>query len=653
MDKKVTAALLLALITCLAISLYFVIYRSNEDGIPWGTGGRDRTPPMIERITRLRGGGEEWSRLELDLQTGWHLSRAPDAIPTLVNLPDRHEMDKTAVPPPTPIPRKRAIYRTRFSLVGLPDRASCARIQVAGAVSGAKVSLNGQSLGKSEHPDLPFHVDATRALKRQGPNLLELDLVDWKALKVPGLLLPVGSAPKYGPMELHYLLRRAELKGPVRLQLSGTPRIEKIRISPSVSRRTVRVDATLASCSGERVPARVRFQIFSPEGKPGPAQEEAVTVGPSGVTLKAELPGAGLTPWGTPPHGFNILYTLVATVSSRSRVVDQTAERFGYREVRAGTKGLLLNGKRLFLSAKRFGLQQNNYGELKELLSVTSFHGINAWALHQGATQHEPFDLADELGGYHVPGLVCIGGLNPEFHKWPARSRAWLTSYFDAWSDTMHNHPSLLIWGQESLKKIHSRVKKLRFDRPALDIDIRGLQGTYGELMKIKQRLNRGEAPETRPGSPLPTAFTSNLLWIQEIHRAEGGEDIASLLGDFPRTVGISLSLYNEEVTPAWSQELLYNGSSLPWSQSALGVLPDLQITAIDQGTYLVRRWPAAVHHLSGIALEAGEQGRLAMGGPGEVTLIKNTGSGPQRRQAVTIKYAPPSKGRPVLKTAF
>lgn len=643
MNKKAIAVLSLVLLAGSAIAIHFLSDRSGQDG----------DPPTIERITKLLVGGEAWARLELDLQTNWHLSSAPDAISTPVNLPEVDYSVPSADPLSTPEPRKRAIYRTMFTLQDLPDRASCARIQVTGAKSGATVSLNGQSLGKSEYPDLTFHVEASRALKRRRPNLLELDLVDWDALKVQDVFRPVDSRPDIGPLGLHYLFRRAELMGPIRLQLSGNPRIEKVRISPSVSRQTVGVDTTLASCTGERVPAKVRFQIFTPEGKAGPAKEHAVTVEPSGTKLKAELPGGDLKPWGTPPHGSSVLYTLVTTVFRGSKVVDQTAERFGYREVRSGAEGLLLNGKRLFIVANRNPPLHNSYQDYSKMLSAFRFHGFNGWAYHQGATQHEPFDLADELGGYQVPGLVCIGGLSRKFDKWPARTRTWFRSYFRAWIDTFHRHPSILLWGQETIHKLYAGPIKIELDRPAVDIDMKGVQGTVDELIKMKQELARDKQPKAAAPSSQGKKRPSQVLWIKEVHQEGGSEETAEMLKDFPKMGGISLSYKNPKITRAWSQELLYNGHPMAQPRQLPGVLPELRITASDEGTYLVRRWPVADRCLSGVALEAGERGRLTMGGSGEVALIKNRASGPQKRKIVTIERTPPKKGRPVLKAEF
>jgi beta-glucuronidase len=145
------------------------------------------------------------------------------------------------------------------------------------------------------------------------------------------------------------------------------------------------------------------------------------------------------------------LYILSTTISENGAVVDDKAERVGFREVKTEGDKILLNGKEIFI--KGFN-RHEDYQGVGCAIPVQMGESDLQLMLDMGAntvrTCHYPnderfLDLCDEHGILvweegHARGLSIEDMRNPNFDKQSADCiDEMVTSHF--------NHPSIIIWG--------------------------------------------------------------------------------------------------------------------------------------------------------------------------------------------------------------
>ncbi len=569
-----------------------------------------------------------WSRLELTLASGW-TALTPGREPLAVTLPDLAAMER---------PRARVTYINRFSLPANLPRAARARLRISGAFCSMGVKLNGRRLGRWTLPGLPYEVDVTAALAPAGENRLELTLGDRDTLGLVGAFRPapplkpgaLPSAHAYTPW------RRAHLRGPVTLLLTGDPSITGARVSTSWRRRVVGVRVGLRNGSAGAQRARLTAALHL--GQRVVARRSlsrTLQAGRSSVELK--LPVAAPVPWGAPPHGAPRRYLLVLTLSSDAGPTDQVARLVGFREVWASRQGLQLNGRPLFLLAHATAPDLRGAMNVEALLAASRRYSFNAWHVHFGTTARELFELCDELGVYLVPSLVCTGPLNQH----APGVRAFVRRYVAAWLRVHHGSPSVVLWGQELMHHWFPAHRRPALDRPAVDLDLRGLYGTQKALARYKAGA-RGERPGVGDSPEAPTGLT----FIHEIHRMESLGRLPALLGGFPGLAGVMVRPLN---LPGEHQALAgLKAPGLSRPRISTRVLPTLQISA-PPGCVLHRPFVSAPRLRAGATVAPGGEASVLVREPGKQRLWS---LGKKLRQrTLNVQRGPLTGGRrPVVK---
>ena len=583
-------------------------------------------------------GPRSWARLELGLDRGWSARGANDAAAAAVTLPDLRSPGQ---------PRTRVTYTNRFRLPQLLPRAARARLRVEGATCRTKVSLNGKQLGQWALPGLPFELDATEALLRRGENELELVIDNRAALGLSGLIRrepPVrpGGLPSANAFSAW---KRAQLRGPVTLILTGDPSIASARISPSWRRRRVRARVTLHNNSGKTGEVNLRAELFLRDRSVA-ARAGSHTLAPGEATVDLEVPVKSPAAWGMPPHGKSQRYTLVLTLSGLAGVLDQVSYKVGFREVWATRDGLKLNGKALFLLAHAATPDLRGEVSVDQLLWASADAGYNAWHVHFGAVQRDLFELCDELGVYLIPSLLCVGPLEPG-HLIP--SQRYLRGYIERWLEAFHNHPSVVVWGQEQLHWWFPPGQGPKLDRPAVDLDLRGLYGTLEALARFKALARSGETggapPSVGNSPPSPTGLT----FIHEIHRPPSLDSVPRLLEGFPGLAGCVLNpRTNVPLGRQAFKALAARTPGLALATTARKVLPAIGVTAKRDLCLLHLRSRVAPRHLGGSLLGRGSPARLRATEEGELKFWILDGEEQQDR-TVQVRKALLKRKRPVM----
>ena len=594
----------------------------------------------MEVLTPARGpsGPRLWSRLELRLDAGWTARTDSGAAPAAVTLPDLEKMD---------LPRARVIYSNHFRLPPSLGGAARARLRVEGAYCRTRVLVNGKRLGEWGMPGLPLEVDVTGALKRQGENRLELVVDDRDALGLFGFFRP--EPPSHpGPLPSANAFsswKRAHLHGPVTLVLTGDPSMGSARISPSWRKKRVRVKVALHNGSAAAHKVRLDAALFLGERQVAAhASSHLLARGASSVSL--EIPVESPALWGMPPHGEARRHTLVLTLSGPTGVSDQAAHGFGFRETWATRDGLQLNGEALFLMGHETSPDLRGEVPPGRLLLAAENVGINAWHVHFGAVRRELFELCDELGVYLIPSLVCVGPMNLDQEPAPRR---FLGRYIKRWLQAFHNHPSVVIWGQELVHRWLPPGQRPELDRPAVDVDLRGLYATQEALTRFKQRRRTGETGGAVPNVGESEEAETGLVFIHEIHLLASLRPLPALLQGFPGLVGCNVKpLANTPQERGALDSLIKRVPGFNRAALAREVLPAVRISARRDLCLLHLPRRVAPRHLGGSLLGRGSPARLTAREEGELKIWILDGPTQQAR-TVQVRKAPLVSRRPVV----
>ena len=620
----------------LGISTYHLWRPQGPTPSPAPAAPTPATPPAPARPGATADPGA-WSRLELRLDSGWDARAHDSAAPSPVTLPDLAAMDR---------PRARVYYTSRFRLPRSLPGAARARLRLEGVFCQSRVYLNKKPLGMGRFPGLPLELEVTGVLRQPGENLLELVVDDREALGLDGLFRPEpalrpGALPSANAFSAW---RRAHLRGPVTLVLSGDPGITSARISPSWRKRQVSLQVVLHNGSAGTRAVQLQAALLL-RGRRVATGSGRHRLAPGATTVSMVVPVKSPKPWGMPPHGTAQRYTLVLTLSTRAGVQDQLARRVGFREAWTTRDGLWLNGKRLFLLSHGVTPDLRDEVSLEQLLRVSRDHGFNTWHVHFGSTRRELFSLCDELGIYLLPSLVCVGPMRPGYHD----GAPFLRDYLRRWQGAFHQHPSVVVWGQELMHTWFPGGQGLELDRPAVDVDIRGLYGTVEALRRFKQRRRAGttggDAPHVGSTPPVPGGLTL----IHELHRLESLEPLPALLSGFPGLTGSTITpKANVPIPRGVLDRLLHSTPGLTRAALDPRVLPALRITADRELCLLHRPHRAAPLQLGGSLLGRGSQTRLVPQRQGQLKLWSWDG-GNWRRRSVRVGRAPMTLRRPEM----
>lgn len=228
--------------------------------------------------------------------------------------------------------------------------------------------------------------------------------------------------------------------GRIELRATAPVWIERLAAEPRVAGRRVTVRGQLARVAAEPWPATVRVGS-------SPASGEAIeaAVGDDGAFV-AEYSFPGDAPlWDEFSPALHAIRVALPNGETRETT-------FGFREIAADGRQLMINGRKLFLRGTldcaafpRTGHPPTGVAEWRRVFGVIQAHGLNHVRFHSWCPPEAAFVAADELGVY----------LQIEAAAWPNQSTtlgdgkpvdAWLEAETDRIRRAYGHHPSFVLF---------------------------------------------------------------------------------------------------------------------------------------------------------------------------------------------------------------
>lgn len=331
------------------------------------------------------------------------------------------------------------------------------------AVAGeAQVFVNGRPAGTHFDAYLPFEVDVTDLVRRDGDNELLVGvraraLFNRQSATYPKMHAPypTGSDTAHlaGLWQDVYLLARPALHV---ADVFAKPRVDADLLELDVTIRNDEATAKTIRIGADILPWLNRagtnvLDAPEPNGTTGPAALAlpqtaiAVSAGSSTtVTLRAKVAGR-LKTW---EPGAPNLYAAVVNVEDGGRVADRRFTRFGWRQFSFAGPDLLLNGRPLKLTGDflhPFGPFVLSRRYVWAWYRMIQDFGGNAVRPHAQPHPRHYLDLADEMGLVVLDETALFGSSIALNFEDPA---AWprFEQHLDALVLRDRNHPSVVGW---------------------------------------------------------------------------------------------------------------------------------------------------------------------------------------------------------------
>ncbi len=325
-------------------------------------------------------------------------------------------------------------YRKRFN-IPQSDKGRRIALEVDGAMSNAKLWLNGQFVGEWPYGYASWSFDLTPFLRIGGENVLaiRLDNKPESSRWYPGggLYRDVWLS-KTAPLHVaHWGTQVSTQSSGANTQISAKTTLQNEGAAP----RKVLLTSTILDANNKAVAAT--HSLIS------------LAAGAS-QTIASQMSLANAKPWSLKnPYR----YTLVSQVTSGRQVLDRYQTPFGVRSIEwSAQKGFLLNGVRVSLNGVclhhdlgALGAAWNRRAAQRQL-EILRGMGVNAIR-----TSHNPpapglLDLCDEMG------FLVLDEFSDTW-KWPKKANGY-ARLFDQWADKDlramlrrdRNHPSIIAW---------------------------------------------------------------------------------------------------------------------------------------------------------------------------------------------------------------
>lgn len=285
--------------------------------------------------------------------------------------------------------------------VAIPASWSGRRIQflAQGILREAVLFVNGERAAEHAGFSRPLLLDVTNLVRPGQQNLIAV------AASNPGATVsasPDKQTPEYPTGLLNYIGNWGGIYGKAFLISTSPTWVNSVHIRPDVETSAIRVALEIGNRDSNRAPVEVELSVLTPDGGESASMRQPLSVEREETAAEVEI----LIPDGrlwSPDDPF--LYTLRVRLHRDGRLIDETTERFGLRQVTTNGTQVLLNGSPLYL--RGYGddnievlsgtppADKNVY--LERLKRARSF-GFNAVRFHSMTPVPAYFEAADEVG---------------------------------------------------------------------------------------------------------------------------------------------------------------------------------------------------------------------------------------------------------------
>lgn len=388
-------------------------------------------------------------------------------------------------------------YRTRFHP---PPGEGRLKLRFDGVYSGAEVWVNGQRLACHEGGALPFEVDVTDVV-RDGDNLLAVRVTEHTVVSDR-----LDKMSEYADFPLAGIIRPVHLFRVPSLHVGALT--VTTTFDPDFRDAVLTVRASLINESTAPITkASLALTLTDPLGKwvPLGSNRLSLSAGPWQRTeVSFAVPVATPSRWDAEhPDG----YTLALTLEADGRVLEELAQRIGFRQTDIRDRRLLVNGRPVKIRGTCHHDSHPLLGRaVTEELTRQDLELMKQANLNSLRTSHYPpfpalLDIADELGLYvEDEGSFCWADATDDLRLTPRvlQLNAELLA-------RDRNHPSVFLWSvcNESafgygFERAHEWMRRAdpsrphagSYDRGSLDVLARHNPITLADIAEL-ERANK------------------------------------------------------------------------------------------------------------------------------------------------------------------
>ena len=332
---------------------------------PEETGRTDRDEAATRQVFELPS-AQPGQRSQISLKGDWEITRDDEQAPgevaaPMAPLPSWTAFSAIPVPSDKNVSRPdlvfahRLWYRTR---VAIPAALAGRSFQIEFPLNNLNttVYVNGQYCGFGKNPFCPFTIDITKGAKAGTTNEIWVGIRDtWygraadparpmklrRTFNVP--LKFIGDGFQHFDYPVWNCPQAGLLATPV-LHASGGAYVSDLFIKPSVERKALDSEVTVANTGASKMEGEIRQEVLEAE-----KDQVVVTLGASPFAVEA---GQSATvnvshAWSNPSLWWPdspTLYRLRTSLVGRQGTVDQQVTRFGFREWQIKGHQITLNG---------------------------------------------------------------------------------------------------------------------------------------------------------------------------------------------------------------------------------------------------------------------------------------------------------------------
>jgi len=252
-----------------------------------------------------------------------------------------------------------------------------------------------------------------------------------------------------------------------KIELHATPPvwIEDVQIYPKPDLKTATVRVQIGNETGLRKTLKLSFEAalnklptLLRRGEVT-SVECSLNVGVSGTNFETEIPLAQPYQAWDEFHPSSQIFHSTLRVDNDTDVWPQRISDFGFRQITARDKDMLINGRPLNLRMTHFGgdFPLTGYPAMdvetwKKIIQVCKDYGLNGMRFHSWCPPEAAFEAADEMGFYLQPecGLWADFGNEPTREFLNAETARILKAY--------GNHPSFILLSPSNEPRNYSRV---------------------------------------------------------------------------------------------------------------------------------------------------------------------------------------------------
>ena len=312
----------------------------------------------------------------------------------------------------------------------------------------AEVWINGSYAGTCEGGETPFEFDITDALKKSGPNLLAVRVLNPTNDAIDGYVLKqTPHRCKVVPMKNGATFNSGGIVYAVQLCIVPAVHIEDVFVQPEAKSGQIAVTVTVYNSQDVSSAGQIAASVT-----PSTSGELLARAGQE-VTLSAGRSEHELIVTILQPHLWNLddpyLYRVAATVTTDAESTHEVSVRCGFRDFCVVDGYFHLNGKRILLksthtlNAMPIGLQVAVIPDhvRRDMINAKA-SGFNMVRFIAGVGYPEQLDFCDEIG------LMVY---EENFASWCLEDSPQREERFSRNTLEMvrrdRNHPSVTIWG--------------------------------------------------------------------------------------------------------------------------------------------------------------------------------------------------------------